>query len=103
MATVRWHRWKDQRAANPALGPGWLPAGPSTDATAPSPYDATYSWSAGDTSPGTMSWTATDVAGNSSTGSFNVINDPAGPTGGSMAYTGGLTNGTSRDLTFTLG
>jgi len=83
----------------PALGAGWTPAG-SSDTTGPSPYDTSYSWTAGAASPGGPNiFTAFDLVGNSATAAFTVTADAVPPAGGNVNTPNIITNGASATIT----
>jgi hypothetical protein len=83
----------------PALANGWTPGGAS-DNTAP--YNLEYSWTAGAEGAASAQVQANDLAGNSASAGFSVIEDSTAPAGGALSYTDGYTNNTSQSVAITL-
>jgi hypothetical protein len=83
----------------PAPGAGWTPGAPIVNATPPSPYTQLYTLNVGASDPPTQTLTATDVAGNASTRSFELRQDVTPPTGTSISYLGGPSSATGTSIT----
>jgi hypothetical protein len=71
----------------PGLAGGMTPITATDDTT--SPYGQTYSWAFGATESGTKTVTAYDNAGNSSTGTFEIVRDAASPVDHSVTLSSG--------------
>ncbi|MCB0878189.1 MAG: Ig-like domain repeat protein [Thermoleophilia bacterium] len=83
----------------PAPGAGWTPGAPVVNTTPPSPYSQTFGFTTGASDPATMTITATDIAGNSSTRSFELRQDTTAPTGSTISYLGGPSSAPSTSIT----
>ncbi|MCW2927462.1 MAG: hypothetical protein JWM86_1430, partial [Thermoleophilia bacterium] len=71
---------------SPTAAAGW--AGGGSKYTAP--YEVPYAWTSATTGPNQLLWTALDVAGNSTNGSYEFRADATAPTGGSITYGNGV-------------
>lgn len=78
----------------------WSPDG--TFVTGGTPYDYSYSWSAGASSPGATTADAYDLDSNFTAVPFSVIADATGSTGSNITAPGGATNA-SPSVSFTVG
>ncbi|MCW2950771.1 MAG: laminin sub domain 2, partial [Thermoleophilia bacterium] len=85
----------------PTLGSNWMPAAPSIDNTAPSPYSMNYDFSAGAADPGVKTVTGFDVAGNSANANFTVEADITAPNGGSITSSSATIKVLTTSVTFT--
>jgi hypothetical protein len=72
----------------PGGGTGWSPSTATIGVT--SPWSQSYAWTANASSPGTMSFVATDVAGNAATSLLDVESDTQPPSGGTISYPSGV-------------
>ncbi|MCB0878564.1 MAG: Ig-like domain repeat protein, partial [Thermoleophilia bacterium] len=87
--------------AFPTLGAGWSPAGANVPGA--TPYAFTYSYTASPAAPNTVTASAFDTAGNSSTANFTVSPDNTAPAGGTLQVPGGTQSTTTAAITYTLG
>ena len=74
-----------EKVTFPGVTGGITPSGNQDDLSAP--YSQLYTWTTGNTTAGAKTVTATDNAGNTSTGSFTVVRDATTPTGQSASLT----------------
>ncbi|MCW2950763.1 MAG: laminin sub domain 2, partial [Thermoleophilia bacterium] len=89
------------RVVYPAFPAGWTNVG-LTDNSAPF-ATSTYTFAVGATEPGTVTATAFDDAGKSSTINFTVLRDTADPTGASITLSNTTTGASSIPMTFNKG
>ncbi|MCW2926665.1 MAG: hypothetical protein JWM86_633, partial [Thermoleophilia bacterium] len=71
---------------SPTAAAGWTGGGAKNTA----PYEMAYAWTSATTGPNQLLWTALDVAGNSSNGSYEFRADATAPTGASITYGNGV-------------